>query len=67
MPRILTQWRLRPGEGEGAGRGGPLREGLGAGRGGVLDGAGSADTVATGRGVACGAADRAPAAGGRLT
>jgi hypothetical protein len=67
MPRILMQWRLRPGEGEGEGRGGRLREGLGAGWGGVLDGLGSADTVATGRGVACGAADGAPAAGGRPT
>jgi hypothetical protein len=67
MPRILTQWPLRPGEGEDEGRGGRLCEGLGAGRGGVLDGAGSADTVAIGRGVARGAADGDPAAGGRLT
>ena len=66
MPRIMTQWRLRPGEGEGEGRGGRLPEGLGAGRGGVLDGVGSADTVATGRGVAWGAADGAPVAAGRL-
>jgi hypothetical protein len=57
------QWRLWPGEGEGEGRGGRLGEGLGAGR----DGVGSADTVSIGRGVACGAADGAPAAGGQLT